>query len=187
MLGGYELVRTVDQRLREPSFGSSRAAESSLPRARIVKAQFERVRVPLAKFEPARRYTGDSLFAQPGLNPARAVGWWVNADEFIERRQLGDAPLELLEEIAAAFGPYPVIEVLATVANWEAVGRGYRGASTGVAGSVRRADLCVRPEQPASGDVYGLLAAGTRPLVVGAHAPPTRRRSVLAVSGDRRD
>src|SRR6266496_1966145 len=51
VLGGYELVRVIDQRYREDP---ALAPEVLRTRANQVKKTFERVRIPLATFEPSR-------------------------------------------------------------------------------------------------------------------------------------
>ncbi len=98
VLGGYELVRALDQRAREDSdfFPDFSQAINDL------KHQFERVRVPLAKFEPAGRHrrTDDDI-AVPGFNYDLGTMWRVAPDVWISRRELSDGLLNLLELMAS--------------------------------------------------------------------------------------
>ena len=91
VLGGYELIRTVNQRLR------------GLPleqEARLVKQQFNRLRIPLAKFEAAERSPNDSPIAFPALNADLGIAWQIGRTDFVSRRELSDSLLgfsELME------------------------------------------------------------------------------------------
>src|SRR6185503_20748947 len=51
VLGAYELVRVLDQRVRE---GDSFCSKH-FPAIRSIKHEFERIRIPLAKLEPSRK------------------------------------------------------------------------------------------------------------------------------------
>ncbi len=99
ILGGYELIRTVDQRCRSnPSLIS---AELSA-RARQVKKTFERVRIPLAKFEPANSHRDtDFTFAWPAYHPDRGIAWAVAPNTFISRSELAELLLGFLEALHA--------------------------------------------------------------------------------------
>jgi hypothetical protein len=97
VLGAYELVRMLEQHLREEERGSKIHEQSH-----TLKRQFERLRIPLAKFEPPRLHSENWSIATPGESATGAVGWRINAEEFIERRMLGDALLGFLEQLAEA-------------------------------------------------------------------------------------
>lgn len=102
-LRAYELVRTVERRLAKERKDSPIHKEAS-----ALKKRFERLRMPLAKFETARNYPVDWPMAYPDINEStRALGWRVSKHEFIERRQLGDALLEFLEQLANAHHSAP--------------------------------------------------------------------------------
>lgn len=88
ILGAYEFIRTLDERLAGHPF-----KQHSTP----VKHQFERIRMPLAKMEAARRFPGDSPIAYPVLNRDHGAAWQVGPDTFITRRELSDATLTLAE------------------------------------------------------------------------------------------
>ena len=98
VLGGYELVRTVDECFRKTSDASPLAS-----RAKMVKKAFERVRIPLAKFEPSRAHQHtDSSFAWPAYRPESGVAWQVTHGTFVSRAELADELLGLLEAMMVA-------------------------------------------------------------------------------------
>jgi hypothetical protein len=89
VLGAYEVVRSVEQRMRD---GHPRQAE-----ARTLKHEFERVRMPLAKFEAPKKYRSDSGLAWPVINALTGgIAWQVASGVFVDRRDLADAFLEFL-------------------------------------------------------------------------------------------
>jgi len=94
VLGAYELIRTLVQRLREN--GGQRAEEAAemlLPTKRML----ERVRVPLAKLEKARRATEtDFPIGFPVLDGAKGTGWVLRPGEHVPRRALADELLKAL-------------------------------------------------------------------------------------------
>jgi len=98
VLGAYELVRTVEEYLRANRGNSTHPAHTA---AFALKQQFERLRIPLAKHQPARRHPGDWPIAYPEYGPRGAVGWRVHQHVFIERRELADALLNFLDQLAA--------------------------------------------------------------------------------------
>lgn len=102
VLGSYELVRTLDQRCHKDSnLLSNRLGK----RIREVKHLFERLRIPLAKMEPSRRHQDtDASVAYPAIHERLGVSWQVSKDVFISRRELSDALLALLQEIASECG-----------------------------------------------------------------------------------
>lgn len=91
ILGAYEFMRTVHQRLK----GDSLEAD-----AQRVKQRLNRLRVPLAKMEAARRHPGDSHIAQPALNMVDGVAWRLTSDEFITRKEVSDEVLRFIERFA---------------------------------------------------------------------------------------
>jgi len=97
VLGGYELVRTLDQQARE---NPEAFPPEVRKRIRAVKERFERLRVPLAKMEPARRHRKTDLSVPwPAFNPELGVSWRVSRDEYISRRELADLLLDLIESL----------------------------------------------------------------------------------------
>ena len=96
VLGAYEAIRTLDQRLRNmgPSAVHRHRATNAL------KHQFERLRVPLAKLEAANRHRAtDYSFLRPGIDDGRGIAWEVSAGVVVSRSQLADQFLAVLEGI----------------------------------------------------------------------------------------
>lgn len=94
VLGGYEVVRTICQRIKakRKEFPYEIAA-----RFEELKQEFNRLRVPLAKMEPASAHKNtDSNFAYPILN-SKGITWQVSQNVYISRRELADKLLETLE------------------------------------------------------------------------------------------
>jgi hypothetical protein len=102
VLGGYELVRVVDQRYRDDP---ALAPEALRTRAKHVKKAFERVRIPLAKCEPSRvhRQT-DSSFAWPAYHREQGVAWQVAPETFVSRAELAEALRDLAEAMPGGAG-----------------------------------------------------------------------------------
>jgi len=97
VLGAYEIIRTMDQRVRE-SAGLVDQTGSQL--IRDAKHKFERVRIPLAKFEAARRHSDtDSAVAFPALNPQHGIAWCVADNVFVTRRELSECFMALLRAV----------------------------------------------------------------------------------------
>ena len=93
VLGAYEVVRTMHER-------AVAANDAMAGKIGNVKHRFERVRIPLAKMEPARRHKDtDSPIAYPAIHRDLGIAWQLTADEFVTRRELSDAMLELLTEL----------------------------------------------------------------------------------------
>jgi hypothetical protein len=88
VLGAYEIIRSISQRLE----GDSRQQA-----ARDAKYIFERVRMPLAKMETGKRFSGDSPIAYPALNMEHGIAWQVQQDVFISRFELSETFLRFLE------------------------------------------------------------------------------------------
>jgi hypothetical protein len=97
VLGAYEIIRTMDQRVRENA-GLVNDETSRL--IRDAKHKFERVRVPLAKFEAAKRHSDtDSSVAFPALNPQHGIAWCVADNVFVTRRELSECFMALLRAV----------------------------------------------------------------------------------------
>ena len=85
VLGGYEIVRALDQKT---SYKNPQVAQTKL--------LFERIRMPLAKLEAARKYEHvDSRIAMPIIHNTEGVGWLTNDTYFVTRRALADNLLSL--------------------------------------------------------------------------------------------
>jgi hypothetical protein len=94
VLGGYEVVRTICQRIKEKRDG---VPDEVAAKFEELKKEFNRLRVPLAKMEPASAHRNtDSHFAYPAIN-TKGIAWQVSQDVFITRRDLADRLLEALE------------------------------------------------------------------------------------------
>lgn len=87
LLGAYELVRMISQRLRQfPEL----ASDESILKVTEAKRIFERVRIPLAKLEPAARHKDtDFEFADTGMGE-RGLGWRVAEGVVIYQEELSD-------------------------------------------------------------------------------------------------
>lgn len=96
VLGAYELVRMMSQRLRE---NEELAQTDSILKVNETKKLFERVRVPMAKLEPSKRH-GKSDFdvAYAGMGP-RGLGWKVSADTIIYQEELSDALYDMFSHL----------------------------------------------------------------------------------------
>ena len=94
VLGSYEVVRTICQRIEENRNG---IPDEIVAKFNSLKKEFNRLRVPLAKMEAASAHKNtDSHFAYPAINTS-GIAWQVSPDVFITRRDLSDQLLETLE------------------------------------------------------------------------------------------
>lgn len=94
VLGSYEVIRTMSQRISD---GVVPASNELAEHFRSVKNDFNRLRVPLAKFEPSQRHKStDSHIAFPGVHLDHGISWQVSEDTHIARRELSDKFLALL-------------------------------------------------------------------------------------------
>jgi len=94
VLGGYEVARTICQRIKENRDGIPDEVSAKFEE---LKKEFNRLRVPLAKMEAASAHrTTDSHFAYPAIN-TKGIAWQVSQDVFITRRDLSDRLLDTLE------------------------------------------------------------------------------------------
>jgi len=99
ILGAYELVRALDQRCRD---NPSLLGQQLSKQINTLKHSFERLRIPLAKMEPARSHQDtDAPIAYPAIHRQLGISWQVSRDVFISRREMSDALLALLEEVAS--------------------------------------------------------------------------------------
>lgn len=95
LLGAYEVVRTLTQRMSESQCTDPPHVFENFKQ---IKAQFARVRVPLAKFEQASIHKKtDSHIAFPGFAFDLGIAWQVSEDVIISRRELSNALLNALE------------------------------------------------------------------------------------------
>jgi hypothetical protein len=97
VLGAYEVVRTMSERVRaKPSLLSKRLAE----RTHRTKRYLERVRIPLAKLEPATRHAAtDFAEALPAMHSSLGISWKVANRVFVPRRRMADRLLKLLQAL----------------------------------------------------------------------------------------
>jgi hypothetical protein len=96
VLGAYELVRALDERLHP-----ERHASHPFPDVQKLKRMYERVRIPLVKLEKAERASApsDVGIALPARSPTGECQWLLG-DESISRRDLADALLRLQPALA---------------------------------------------------------------------------------------
>ena len=101
LLGAYEFVRTLCDRLRTDMEGVPEDVRNSLL---AVKHRFARVRMPLAKMEAAAKFSDqDGPIAYPGLKRGLGVAWQLNPSTVVTRQELSDILLEGLELRRSAF------------------------------------------------------------------------------------
>lgn len=96
VLGAYEIIRTLDQRLRnDPSL----ATENFRNRVNKLKQKYARLRVPLAKLEPSRKFRNqDGPIALPAMHNELGISWQISENTYINRRELSDDFLLFLED-----------------------------------------------------------------------------------------
>lgn len=99
VLGAYELVRSVNQRVQKGDVDFGEEPRQDLA---LLKKRFERFRIPLAKYEAANKYKEDAPIAYPIVSRDGFVGWAVTTDEFITRQELGNMLLAFLEQLRHA-------------------------------------------------------------------------------------
>lgn len=98
VLGAYELVRMISQRVREDESLTTDAAIETIHKT---KKQFERVRIPLAKLEASRKNRKtDFNIAYAGIGPD-GLAWKVADDYIISQEYLSD----LLHKMMATIWP----------------------------------------------------------------------------------
>lgn len=92
VLGAYELVRMISQRLRE---NDGLASPESIEKVAETKKLFERVRIPMAKLEPSKRHEKtDFEVAYVGMGP-KGLGWKVSPDTIIYQEELSEKLYEM--------------------------------------------------------------------------------------------
>lgn len=102
VLGSYELVRSICQRIKESRAGCPDEVANSFGE---LKKEFNRLRIPLAKMEPASAHVNtDSHIAYPMLHTQKGIAWQVAQNVFITRRDLADRLLATLE-LARSMNP----------------------------------------------------------------------------------
>ncbi len=100
VLGAYELVRAVNQRLVE---NTELLGGQVRTRVAVVKHAFERLRIPLAKFKASKRHREtDSHIAYPTIHRELGISWQLSPDVLVSRRELADHLLGIMEEICSA-------------------------------------------------------------------------------------
>lgn len=92
VLGAYELVRMISQRLRE---NEELASSESIEKVTETKKLFERVRIPMAKLEPSKRHKKtDFEVAYAGMG-SKGLGWKVAPDTIIYQEELSEKLYEM--------------------------------------------------------------------------------------------
>ena len=92
VLGAYELVRMISQRLRE---NEDLARPERVEKVVEAKKLFERVRIPMAKLEPSKRHgKTDFEVAYAGMGP-KGLGWKVSPEVIIYQEELSDKLYEM--------------------------------------------------------------------------------------------
>ena len=87
VLGAYELVRTICQRIKEKGMVFPKDLANDFI---SIKVEFERLRIPLAKMEPARRHKDtDSHIAHPVIHPDRGIACASSAKCFHHKERSG--------------------------------------------------------------------------------------------------
>lgn len=96
VLGAYELVRMISQRLRE---NEALARPESIAKVVETKKLFERVRIPMAKLEPSKRHKEtDFEVAYAGVG-AKGLGWKVSPDTIIYQEELSEKLYEMFAHL----------------------------------------------------------------------------------------
>jgi hypothetical protein len=95
VLGAYEVVRTICQRIKVRKGEIPKEVAESFEK---LKHEFTRLRVPLAKMEPSGAHKRtDSNIAFPTLHATKGISWQVSRDVFITRQDLAESLLTALE------------------------------------------------------------------------------------------
>ncbi|WP_285404890.1 hypothetical protein [Luteibacter sp. ME-Dv--P-043b] len=93
VLGVYEFIRMLDERLRD---NPALATDASIAMITATKRQFSRLRVPLAKLEPESRHAKEDLVVPlPGMGPA-GIAWQLNPDLMVYQEDLSDVLMDML-------------------------------------------------------------------------------------------
>lgn len=94
VLGAYEVVRTICQRINERR---DLVSGDVARQFKAVKRRISRLRMPLAKMEPASAHKSDSHIAYPAMHRSLGIAWQLSPQDFITRAELADALLSALE------------------------------------------------------------------------------------------
>ncbi|MDH4209440.1 MAG: hypothetical protein OEV76_11245 [Anaerolineae bacterium] len=95
VLAAYELVRTINQRLRVADPNADITSKS-----KVLKDALARLRVPLAKFEPAQKHGHtDYKFPQGCIVFGRGLCWAVSTDVVMSRMELSDSLVGFLLDL----------------------------------------------------------------------------------------
>lgn len=96
VLGSYEVIRTICQRIQEsPTSIPSKVATSF----QALKTEIARLRMPLAKLEAAKAHREtDSSIAYPTITEGHGISWQLNKSTIITRYSLSESFLNALEE-----------------------------------------------------------------------------------------
>ena len=99
LLGAYEVIRTLSQRVK----ANPRALPKRLgERVHRVKREFARVRMPLAKLEPAKSHAKtDFADAVPAMNRQLGISWKVAKRVIVPRHKMSERLLKLLLSASA--------------------------------------------------------------------------------------
>jgi len=94
VLGAYELVRVIDQRVRE----KDQFCVANYSGIKTLKRQFERIRIPLAKLEASKKNEStDFRTAIPIFDSKlNSTAWVVAPKVVVRRRELADNLLDFL-------------------------------------------------------------------------------------------
>jgi hypothetical protein len=97
VLGLYEIVRTVSQRIRETPGLVEPAIRREIDE---FKLRVERLRVPLAKMEPARRHESTD-FDHPvfAVHSEFGTAWFLTREHAVSRRELSDEFLRIFRDL----------------------------------------------------------------------------------------
>jgi hypothetical protein len=99
VLGAYESIRTISQRL-DALEKENNVRYVVTDKIRDVKRLFEEIRIPLAKMEISRKHKNDTSYspiAYPILDTARGIAWNFGDYKNISRKELSEAFLSLLQ------------------------------------------------------------------------------------------
>ena len=94
VLGTYEVVRTICQRMTQRS---GLVSDDVAMQFTALKRRLSRLRVPLAKMEPASAHKSDSHIAYPAIHQSLGIAWQLTPQDIVTRAELPDAFLSTLE------------------------------------------------------------------------------------------
>lgn len=91
VIGAYELVRSIDERIEKIN---DRIGDETRKKLAETLTNFTKLRIPLAKFQTSGKK--ERQIARPIWFPSMGVGWKLENDLIFSRKNLGDSLLELL-------------------------------------------------------------------------------------------